>query len=189
MGVEGVLLPYHEVAELVEHTGAGDGIDTVAGMVAAGDFVEVETDELPARGFELAEEVEYLLCLETTGNGCTCVGTQLGVEPVYIETDVYLLRQCCNNVVANGFPGIALVFAGFDVAVEEGDHTAIALIYDIELLIAIVANAHLHQLADLRNGMEHIVHDRRMRIGEALVSIAEVGMGIDLQHTKIGVYL
>ena len=57
----------------------------------------------------------------------------------------------------------------------------------LQLLVAKIAYAHLHQRPDARGLVQRIVHDRRMRISEALVSFAQVGMRIDMQDADAGI--
>ncbi len=46
-----------------------------------------------------------------------------------------------------------------------------------------VADADLNKFFDLRNLLESVIHYRRVRLGEALVSGAKVAVGVEVEDT------
>ena len=112
--------------------------------------------------------------------------TVVRAQPVDIEADINLPRQRCNDPVAYRAPRLTFELRRRQLVVGELHHPFVGTGH-LQLLVAKIAYAHLHQRPDARGLVQRIVHDRRMRISEALVSFAQVGMRIDMQDADAGI--
>ena len=109
-------------------------------------FAEVEADDVLAGLTDAVEQVHQLLVFQATRHGRARVGTELRVEGVDVDGEVDLLWQGGNHLVHDGFPRRAFVHAATAVAVEE-DLDSIGLAFHQGLLlVAVVADADLHEL-------------------------------------------
>src|SRR4051812_39711131 len=116
---------------------------------ARGDLVQVEADDLAAALPELLEEVHDVLELEPARHRGAGVRAKLGVEAVDVEGDVHLLRQLLDDLAALVFPGAPLELLLLQIAVEKGRDAASVAADEHDLLVAVVADADLHELAHL----------------------------------------
>src|SRR5690606_15144324 len=103
----------------------------------------------------------YLFCLKATRYRSTSVGTELGVEAIYIKTDVYFFRKFAYNLVNNIFPACSLVYLRFDITIKKCFHSRV-IIYNLKLFVAIIADTQLYQCTHLWYLLQYIVHNRGM---------------------------
>ena len=57
------------------------------------------------------------------------------------------------------------------------------------LVVAEIANAHLHQSRHSGRFVQHIIHNGSVRIGKSFVSPAQVGMSVDMQYADARITL
>ena len=85
-----------------------------------------------------------------------------------------------------GAPSAPLESAREEIGREKGGDPPLALSDELHLGLAEIADPHLDDLRHIRNPMVNIVEDRRVRPGEALVGVAEVGVRIEMEDAEPG---
>ena len=108
--------------------------------------------------------------------------TEFRVETVDIEADVDALREALHDVVDLLCPCRAGVLSVFQIAIEEGRDAGVTGNH-VGFFLTIVADPHLHEVADQWNP-QRVPHDRRVREREALIGVAEVRMGVNLENPE-----
>ncbi len=79
--------------------------------------------------------------------------------------------------------------AARELVVEEGDDAAAFAADDVVLFLGEIADPDLHDARDAGQPAGHVEDDRGVRVGEALVGVAEIGVGVEVEHAEAGVAL
>src|SRR5678809_176760 len=106
------------------------------------------------------------------------------IEPVDVERDPDLVGEGLRDLARDRREPLAVEAPARDVAIEE-DADAFAERTDvIDLLFAYVADADLNDLRDRAHVLEDVVHDRRVRVSEAFVRLARVGVRVEVENAE-----
>ena len=160
----------------------------VAAIGGWGDLAQVETDDVFAGLADAVEQVHQLLELQSARDGGSRVRAELRVESVDVDGKINLFGQGCNHLVHNVFPCRAFVHAAATVAVEEDFYSVGLALGQGFLLVAIVADADLHQLLYVAE-LHCVVEDGGMRVFEAFESLAQVHVGVGVENAVFHTYI
>jgi hypothetical protein len=112
------------------------------------------------------------------------VGAVARVEAVDVERDPDARGERGDDLVGDAGEGLAAELAALHLAVGEGADAVALRLAVVGLFFAHVADADLHELLDLGHLFEHVPHDRGVGVGEPLVRVAGVGVGVDVEHAE-----
>jgi len=110
------------------------------------------------------------------------VRAQRGIEPVDVEGDVHVTRQLGEDALDYRSEGLASEHRPGDFCVVERTDASRRRANRLGFLLAKISDSDLHEPRDGRSPCEHVVHDARVRVYEAFVSDAQIGVGVDVQH-------
>ena len=150
-------------------------------------LAEVEADDVLAGLADAVEQVHQLLVFQASWHGRARVGTELRVEGVDVDGEVDLFGQGGNHLVHNGFPCRSFVHTATAVAVEEDLYPIGLTLGQGFLLVAVVADADLHELLHIVE-FQRVVEDGGVRVFEALEGLAQVAVGVGVKDAVFHTY-
>src|SRR5690606_20617348 len=176
----GALAAQRPADHLVEQARADVAVPLVA-LGAGRDLAEVEADAGAAALHHSGDQLARLVEAQPAWYRCSGMRAEAGLEPVDVEGEVDVLGQVAHDAVDLLLPRRAREALARQRMVEVGDDAAAALL-DVEVLAAAeVPHPHLHQLRHLGDTLHHVVEDRGVAMGEALVGLPQVGMGVHVE--------
>src|SRR6266851_2857612 len=152
-------------------------------------FAEIEAYYPFLCASDRAEQTDGFIPRQPARNRSAGAGAQRWIESIDVPREINVVRQLLDDFVRQLRERTATLFPLREDIIEERHDPALRVIDHPHLGRTDVADAGLYELRDAIDLRHDVVKDRRMRPGEALVRVAQIGVRVEMQNSETGIAL